>query len=137
MKNSDHTCSYYCDKPECIRAQRDEFRDLFMSRLNGQFETLQNNVIQWAIERGIIEHSNARAQLLKAMSEMGELADAEAKNDLDEIQDAVGDIIVCLISYSHFYGLSIPKCLNSAWNEIKDRKGHMIAGGVFVKDEPK
>ena len=21
-----HTCSYYCDRPECIRAQRDELR---------------------------------------------------------------------------------------------------------------
>ena len=21
-----HTCSYYCDKPECIKAQRDELR---------------------------------------------------------------------------------------------------------------
>ena len=24
---TDHTCSYYCDRPECIRAQRDELRD--------------------------------------------------------------------------------------------------------------
>jgi len=23
---STHTCSYYCDRPECIRAQRDELR---------------------------------------------------------------------------------------------------------------
>jgi len=22
-----HSCSYYCDKPECIKAQRDELRD--------------------------------------------------------------------------------------------------------------
>ena len=22
-----HTCSYYCERPECIRAQRDELRD--------------------------------------------------------------------------------------------------------------
>ena len=21
-----HTCSYYCDRPECIKAQRDELR---------------------------------------------------------------------------------------------------------------
>jgi len=24
-----HTCSYYCDRPECIRAQRDELRQKF------------------------------------------------------------------------------------------------------------
>lgn len=23
----EHTCSYYCERPECIRAQRDELRD--------------------------------------------------------------------------------------------------------------
>ena len=23
----DHSCSYYCDRPECIKAQRDELRD--------------------------------------------------------------------------------------------------------------
>jgi len=22
-----HSCSYYCDRPECIKAQRDELRD--------------------------------------------------------------------------------------------------------------
>jgi len=129
-----HSCSYYCTRPDCIRAQRDELRDIFLSKLTGQFEVLENNVIQWSMDRGIIEHSNARAQLLKAISEIGELADAEAKHDFDGIQDAVGDIVVCLINYCHFYGLSIPKCLGSAWHEIKDRKGKMIEGGVFVKD---
>jgi hypothetical protein len=23
----EHTCSYYCERPECIRAQRDELRE--------------------------------------------------------------------------------------------------------------
>jgi hypothetical protein len=23
-----HTCSYYCDRPECIKRQRDELRDM-------------------------------------------------------------------------------------------------------------
>jgi NTP pyrophosphatase (non-canonical NTP hydrolase) len=98
------------------------------------FEILQSNVIQWALDRGIVHHSNPRAQLLKMFSEAGELADGEAKGKLDDIEDAVGDIAVCLIIYCHFYGLTVPKCLEAAWHEIKDRKGQMIEGGVFIKD---
>lgn len=45
------------------------------------FEKLVLNVEAWAAERGIYKHSNARAQLLKAFSEMGELADADLKGD--------------------------------------------------------
>ena len=37
------------------------------------FEQLTRNVQEWAAARGIYEHSSARAQLLKAFSEMGEL----------------------------------------------------------------
>lgn len=31
--------------------------------------------------------------------------------------------------------LTIDECLEHAWNQIKDRKGHMNAQGVFVKEE--
>jgi hypothetical protein len=27
-----HSCSYYCDRPECIKAQRDELRDKLARR---------------------------------------------------------------------------------------------------------
>ena len=99
------------------------------------FEQLTRNVQEWAFERGIYEHSNARAQLLKAFSEMGELADAEIKGDGPAAADAVGDVLVCLINYCTLYGLGITDCLAGAWDEIKDRKGRMIPGGAFVKDE--
>jgi NTP pyrophosphatase (non-canonical NTP hydrolase) len=65
---------------------------------------------------------------------MGELADAHAKNDIPEKKDAVGDILVCLVNYCKLEGLDLTQCCESAWNEIKDRKGHMIEGGVFVKE---
>lgn len=99
------------------------------------FDDLQEKVVSWGIERDIVKYSNPRAQLLKAMSEFGELADAEGKGNLDDIEDGIGDTLVCLIMYSHFYGLTLTKCLESAYNEIKDRKGYMIPGGVFVKEE--
>jgi hypothetical protein len=28
-----HTCSYYCDRPECIKPQRDEMRDKLLVRM--------------------------------------------------------------------------------------------------------
>jgi len=130
-----HSCGYYCTKPECIKAQRNELRDKLLNRNAPMFESLQNGVIDWASERDIYKYSNPRAQLLKAISEIGELADAEAKNDLDGIKDAVGDTVVCLINYCHLHGLNIPSCLEVAYAEILPRKGRMIEGGVFVKDE--
>jgi hypothetical protein len=27
MTTDIHSCSYYCDRPECVKAQRDELRD--------------------------------------------------------------------------------------------------------------
>ena len=92
------------------------------------------NVQNWAAERGIYDYSTGTAQLLKAISEMGELADAHAKNDIHEMKDAVGDILVCLVNYCKLEGLDLTQCCDGAWNEIKDRKGRMIEGGVFVKE---
>ena len=99
------------------------------------FEQHTRNVQEWAFERGIYEHSNARAQLLKTFSEMGELADAEIKGDAPAARDAVGDVLVCLINFCAMSGLGITDCLAGAWDEIKDRKGRMVPGGAFVKDE--
>ena len=99
------------------------------------FEQLTRNVQEWAAARGIYEHSSARAQLLKAFSEMGELADAEIKWDAPAARDAVGDVLVCLINFCAMRDFDIPNCLAGAWDEIKDRKGRMVPGGAFVKDE--
>lgn len=151
------------------------------------------NVQAWAKERGIYEHSTPQAQLLKALSELGELADGVIKDDIDAVKDGIGDVAVCLVNYATMVeaGVGAPKydehehgddfshvgflaeqigtnlqrfnllnkdrrtficfddllyiaasneldfldCCEHAWNEIKDRKGRMVAGGAFVKDE--
>ena len=99
------------------------------------FEYLSHLVENWAGSRGIYDHSTPQAQLLKAFSEMGELADAIIKNDLNGELDAVGDVMVCLINYCALRNLNLTWCLNHAWEQIKDRKGRMVPGGAFVKDE--
>jgi NTP pyrophosphatase (non-canonical NTP hydrolase) len=68
------------------------------------------------------------------MSEMGELADATLKNDVPEIVDGIGDVIVTLVLYAALQNLDIEECLASAYDEIKDRKGTLTPEGVFVKD---
>jgi NTP pyrophosphatase (non-canonical NTP hydrolase) len=60
------------------------------------YANVEMKIVQWSEKRRIIQNSTAEAQLLKAVSEMGELADATIKNDKDEIVDAVGDVMVCL-----------------------------------------
>jgi len=172
------------------------------------FRDFELNVARWAEERGIYEHSNALAQALKAVSEMGELADGVIKNDVPAQKDAIGDVMVCLVNtanllpgrpslsaataphhqdakakenpssympaaptcalvaghvgglahnialgknykaYDHLMNaafqlvalstklnLRFGECLEQAWNEIKDRKGRMVPGGAFVKEE--
>lgn len=167
------------------------------------FIEFKNNVELWAAERGIYDHSTTSAQLMKALSELGELADAIIKGDDEALKDAVGDVAVCVINAAYledvgldkasrlvampkeplinagsstpacvvgriasgiggylsgskdeynrqvaftgtvvalkslcaYKGLDFMACCEHAWNEIKDRKGRMVAGGAFVKDE--
>jgi len=98
------------------------------------FDTLERLVADWAAARGILEHSTPQAQLLKTVSELGELADATVKGDDAGVVDGVGDVLVTLILYARLQKVDIVECLRSAYDEIKDRKGRMVAGGVFVKE---
>jgi NTP pyrophosphatase (non-canonical NTP hydrolase) len=99
------------------------------------FDELEKKVTQWAHDRGIIENSTAHAQLLKTVSELGELADATIKHDTGEIVDGVGDVLVTLIIYCGIQGIDIVSCLESAYETIKDRRGRLSPSGIFVKDE--
>ena len=99
------------------------------------FADTQMKVIQWAEARRIIPNAKPHSQLLKAVSEMGELADAENKGDLAGIKDGVGDVGVCLINYCVLRDIDLTSCLALAYDEIKDRRGTLMPNGVFVKDE--
>lgn len=98
------------------------------------YADIEMQVIRWAEARRIIPNSTPTAQLLKAFSEMGELADATAKNDRAGVVDGVGDVIICLINYCALQDIDPVKCIESAYEEIKDRKGTMMPSGVFVKE---
>jgi len=97
------------------------------------YAQIEMQVLQWAEARRIIPNATPASQLLKAVSEMGELADAEGKRDLDAIKDAVGDVMVCLINYCALRDLDLVQCLEGAYEQIKDRKGTLMPDGTFVK----
>ena len=156
------------------------------------WEQFVKNVQDWAAERGIYDHSTATAQLLKALSELGEVADAVIKNDRDALTDGIGDVAVCLVNYMKMSDqhdlvpsltgttlnqfptprligmvcnligsaledssskilstaaicalqgicdqekLDFMACCTQAWEEIKNRRGTMSAGGAFVKED--
>jgi NTP pyrophosphatase (non-canonical NTP hydrolase) len=102
--------------------------------MNHTYEELELSIIKWANDRKIIQNGTANSQLLKAVAEMGELADAFNKGDMDGIEDGVGDVLVCLINFCEIQNLRITECLELAYNEIKDRKGTLMPNGVFVKE---
>jgi NTP pyrophosphatase (non-canonical NTP hydrolase) len=101
------------------------------------FYDLQSKVEKWAEDRKIIPNSTPAAQCLKAVSEMGELADAVNKGNREAMIDAIGDVVVCLINLCALEDTDITECLGHAWIEIKDRKGTLLPNGVFVKEELK
>lgn len=98
------------------------------------YAALESDVIRWSEARRIIPNSTPSAQLLKAFSEMGELADATIKNDREGAMDAVGDTLVCLINYCALQDFNLVDCLELAYDQIKHRKGTLLANGVFVKE---
>ena len=98
-------------------------------------EELIEHVEQWAEDRMILMHSKPMPQLMKTMSELGELADATLKNDREEIVDGIGDVLVTLIIYSALQFVPLEKALQAAYDQIKDRKGWLTPEGVFVKQQ--
>jgi len=87
----------------------------------------------WAAVRGIYDEGNTIVQYTKLMEEAGELAKALLNNDHDEINDAIGDMVVVLTNLAHLHGTEIEDCIDSAYTEIAGRTGKMI-NGTFVKD---
>lgn len=96
---------------------------------------LELQVIRWAEDRKIIPNSNPTAQAIKTLEEVTELLSALHRNDRDETIDAYGDILVTLIIGAALSDLDLTKCLESAYEQIKNRRGFLRSDGVFIKDE--
>ena len=98
------------------------------------YREVELEVVRWAEARRIIPNSSPNVQLLKCMSELGELADATIKHDMPGVRDGVGDVMVCLINYCALQDIDLVQCLDGAYEEIKNRRGTLLPNGTFVKE---
>ena len=93
---------------------------------------ITSKVEQWFIDRNL-QSLNGAGQIVKLTEEVRELEDAFISDDRAEEIDAVGDIMVVLIGYCLQRNLSLQGCLETAYEEIKDRKGRVV-DGIFIKE---
>jgi len=93
-----------------------------------------DKIRSWAEVRGLYDKGNTYVQYVKLQEEAGELAKALLQSDYDEVNDAIGDMVVVLTNLAHLHGTEIEHCIEDAYNVISKRKGKMI-NGTFVKDE--
>jgi NTP pyrophosphatase (non-canonical NTP hydrolase) len=102
-----------------------------MTNENQWMLTWVERIKQWHHDRDLIDGSTDKDQYMKLIQEAGELSDSICKGK--DIRDDIGDMLVVLINIAERNNLSLTECLETAYDDIKDRKGRMI-DGVFVKE---
>ena len=86
---------------------------------------------KWHEDRNLIEGSTDKDQVLKLLQELGELSDSVCKGT--DLKDDLGDMLVVMVNIMKRNNLTIDDCLETAYNDIKDRKGK-TENGVFIKE---
>jgi NTP pyrophosphatase (non-canonical NTP hydrolase) len=99
-----------------------------------EIASIFDKIRAWAKTRGLYDKGNTYVQYVKLQEEAGELAKALLQSDHDEVNDAIGDMVVVLTNLAHLHGTEIEYCIEDAYNVISERTGKMI-NGTFVKDE--
>ena len=88
---------------------------------------------EWADERGLYDKGDTKTQALKLVEEMGEICRAILKDDKEQIIDGIGDCVVVLTNLAELINVPIELCIDTAYDEIKNRSGKMV-NGTFKKD---
>ena len=118
---------------------RESLSKLPFPEQNGTYEHEDNVVFyfdkirDWAEDKGIYDRGDPKTQYIKLMEEAGETGRAILKEDLPEIKDGIGDMVVVLTNLAELCGLTIEECVESAYDVISKRTGKM-KNGTFVKD---
>lgn len=119
-----------------------------------EFEELQEKVLEWADSHDLLHEENADKQFMKFIEEVFEFKFemetcnnySKACDDLKikgnfvkekskyDMQLEMGDVFVTLIILCKQLGIEPQRCLELAYEKIKDRKGE-TRNGVFYKAE--
>ncbi len=87
---------------------------------------VQEHIAPWH-SRKIVDHFAAEMMELSGCVLAGDSSNA--------ILGCVGRVCAGLRAIAAMFNLSIEDCIDHAYDQIKDRKGHMNEAGVFVKEE--
>lgn len=106
------------------------------------FEEAIDQILMLSNKLDILHSSYAPKYYLKFKSASGKLADAILEIDIyasaiantDNLKREFGNVMYYLIILSHQLGFKIVGCLESAYNEIKDREGKTV-DGTFIKNQ--
>jgi NTP pyrophosphatase (non-canonical NTP hydrolase) len=94
---------------------------------------IKEKVLEWAKEKNLLNDYNAPAQLAKIVEEVGEMSSAHLKNNIENLELEIGDVIVTLIIFAAQKSLDFDTCLFKAFEKIKDRQGK-TENGTFIKE---
>ena len=92
-------------------------------------------ITEWGDKRKITKNGKPITQAIKTLEECHELLEAVNRNDKEEIIDAIGDIIVTLTMQCALQDIRLYDCILSAYDEIKDRTGHLNEVGDYIRDK--
>lgn len=98
------------------------------------YADIELKVLRWGEARGIVQNGTAMGQAIKTAEEVNELLAGINKNSITEVTDALGDIWVTMVMVAAILDLNLVDCFEHAYEQIKDRKGHLGADGIFYKD---
>lgn len=98
------------------------------------FDAVLADVVAWGSARKIIEYGNPLTQSIKTLEEVTELISAINRDDMAEIEDAIGDVMVTLAMICAQKQISMVNCFAGAYEVIKDRKGYLRQDGMFIKE---
>ena len=109
-----------------------------------KFKELQEKVLEWADSHDLLHEENADKQFMKFIEEAFEFktemedvlsyTDPYVDEAVERMQLEMGDVFVTLIILCKQLGIEPQKCLELAYDKIKNRHGKTI-NGWFIKAE--